>query len=800
MGNYGQGIGGVIGIAIAVVVIAVLAIRQRKVSGASKKALLGAGSVTIGGIQVFAMFKELDVKWMDPLKSLTGLFSIFKFDIDLLKPSCFLSVQSQLSKYAVSLSFLPFCVVISLVFQQGLVFISGRLVTMAQRKNAIGQLCLMAFLPMSLLALGPLRCHPNPSAPETLMNYRSVECWQEGDHDAMLALGALAVLVYVFGYLAVALHASWSFSSQITKPTCDTFLVQYGFLFGRFKVNAHKFALVALARSTALALSPVLFPGNTPAQLLLAALVLQVYAAIQCKWQPWHTDSVNMMDTAASVGLGLAAMAGACVMKTPAGQSEDAAAFALWVAVLLTLGVSLSCFAYQAYFLIMQPKTFAFFLSHHKGGAGVQARLLKDDLAGVCMGKDFLDSDELDALDQIYKVVAEHSEVFVLMETDATYTRMWCALEMVAAMRHNIPTIILKCGGEQTMALTDSFIDKDLDHVWLPEQVAELAVHGCSLDDVRDAYRQIRQKTVVIFNPLGGAADREAAIQEVLRMSKFGVASSLNKSFSVCTGRMSLQLQVQPQAQPPAEEEANGADSSAAQILIAGNTDTAEGFSTCRLLSKRLQVQLGKPARVVTNAAQVRTSRASYLVVTLTPGLLEGASIAGILNAAVEKDMEMVPVMASKEFAIPNSEFYTNIQSGKIVFLNAEQEGLNGTQIVSLYKRLFNVLALDFSPMGSSAVLITQITALSKRFRFDGEVASAKVNKGGTPGTPIISPKAPPKVEVAEMITTPKAPAPPKVDVADPKVEPAEQAPHAREVDQNAKADHDKSVDREISV
>ena len=69
-------------------------------------------------------------------------------------------------------------------------------------------------------------------------------------------------------------------------------------------------------------------------------------------------------------------------------------------------------------------------------------------------------------------------------------------------------------------------------------------------------------------------------------------------------------------------------------------------------------------------------------------------------------------------FNFPDPNFYDRIINGEVFnFKLAEFTDVNGLQVCAMFKSVFNVLALQFSPHGSARIQSTQVTEMQVRFR-----------------------------------------------------------------------------------
>ena len=125
-------------------------------------------------------------------------------------------------------------------------------------------------------------------------------------------------------------------------------------------------------------------------------------------------------------------------------------------------------------------KKYAAFLSHYKGEAAAEARILKSELMRGLRVQDeqvFLDSDNLTDLRELLDHVKD-SDVVVLMLTDAVLSRAWCLAELDTAVRANIPIVVLQVSGTS-----------DGTRVLLPLSTFELTRH-CVHHQINNSYKK----------------------------------------------------------------------------------------------------------------------------------------------------------------------------------------------------------------------------------------------------------------------------------------------------------------------
>ena len=84
------------------------------------------------------------------------------------------------------------------------------------------------------------------------------------------------------------------------------------------------------------------------------------------------------------------------------------------------------------------------FFCHHKKAAGSLARFLKMLLQQKASVRVFLDSDELQRLDELLDVVRCKSESILIIATSEILCKPWCLAEIAVAEQMNRPTFALE--------------------------------------------------------------------------------------------------------------------------------------------------------------------------------------------------------------------------------------------------------------------------------------------------------------------------------------------------------------------
>merc|ERR1719272_440508 len=150
------------------------------------------------------------------------------------------------------------------------------------------------------------------------------------------------------------------------------------FLFHRWRPEMYFYGIIMLMRNVAIALIPMAIPYEWPRmQINFLTIVLVFGLSIQLVTWPWRVAQMNFFDASISITLIL----GLNVVATSFGVSGGLTlghSRLFFGVVLIMLGV-LFCYIVAQHWHARAGKEpqYRIFLSHHKGGGGNTARLMK---------------------------------------------------------------------------------------------------------------------------------------------------------------------------------------------------------------------------------------------------------------------------------------------------------------------------------------------------------------------------------------------------------------------------------------
>jgi multiple sugar transport system substrate-binding protein len=683
----------VIGAFCVLMCLAVFATRAPSVQMASSVTVLSVLSASANIVQTLGAYSVMSIVWVEPFVTLKKIFQFLTFRIDYLNPGCVFAVNLPVYKYLVSLLMFPVAILLLLACF-AVLRAAGRPVERSHVLNKIGLLWLILFLSLALSAVSSLQCKDNPDGSSSVMSVRSVICWDGSDHAVMVVLSILAILIYVVSFLAIIVRATLLYPQMLTKPGGLEFIRVYRFLFSRFHPEQYYYGVVFTLRSLLVALIPVMLANNVHAQVLLMMVVIAGMSAFQNRLFPWCSQRTNQLDSFTTVGLIVILLAGAMLVDSAAQEAVDTLQVFLVAILLLFLAAVVVVAAVNLYVTVLPPKLYAVFLSHHKGSAAVLARWFKMCFQQEYTDNVFLDSDELDRLDLIFDTVAFHTKNFILLGTRIVLERMWCAGEIAAAVRYKVNFVVAAC--DDYKHPSDTFISSVGD-LWSDGQKAELNRLGVDIASIQHAYRALPS-----FKEVGLRRNSTPAEQA----NRFKDVAKCCKGMHMKLGEAAMRLACL------SEESTTG------EMVLTGNLKDGESRTTCQVLQMLLQRFLQVSVVLLGEVAHAKITGTKYVVLVLSSGVTSLPEVACSLVVASQAKLEVVPIQADQSFVYPHNTYWDDLNAGKVVDpLALQEKNVALASVVTAYQRLFNVLALKFSPWGSERIQHTECYEMVARFR-----------------------------------------------------------------------------------
>ncbi|CAK0845630.1 unnamed protein product [Prorocentrum cordatum] len=700
------------------VALSVYVTRPTSVSNTALLTVALSGSLIVTAFQTLAVFQQLRISWVEPMRSLQGVVLLLTFEIDILNPECVFRSNSSALTYLFSLLVYP-------VFALGLLLVLsvfkklGRDVKAYQVWNAQGNIVMLIYPSLAMMALMPLRCSSNPDESMSLISERSILCWS-GDHSAMIVLSVIAILLYIIAFVSYVAWVVWMYPVRMVRDGA-VFVRQSEFLFRRFRADRYYYALMFVIRNLLMAMAPVVFADLPAMQGLSMSFVLIIIFGCVCYLLPWRTSSANFLDCVIAICLLMILNTG--MVLSPLGSDSVEVIIQVILAILLVgiFGLGLGVAAYNFKQSIFPPKRYGVFLSHHKGGAQLLARWFKQQLCDSIRDDVFLDSDNLQEMFSLLHTAAFETKNLVILLTAETLLRPWCACEIVSAAQNSVNVVLVSCDG--TLPPDDDRIAK-LQEIWTEPQLAEFASLGIAKEDITDAYERLRGKTVL---NLGGSKGLSGEIVDQLlgeckdlsRVRRFGSASLASGSI-------------------PSAETTSGDDRTSTgvgmEVLLVGSVEEMESACCAQVVKRLLSVKLQVVVEVGHHSIlQGQLSASPHVVILLRRELLSDVTFAATSVHAVRHNLTVTPLLADGAFRFPDQEFWHNLEAGR-VFSTEDSPLLDGVslhEVATAYKAIFKIIAVKFTENGSEAIQVAEINELAKRIKVSD---ASKLRRGASAG------------------------------------------------------------------
>jgi len=155
-------------------------------------------------------------------------------------------------------------------------------------------------------------------------------------------------------------------------------------------------------------------------------------------------------------------------------------------------------------------------------------------------------------------------------------------------------------------------------------------------------------------------------------------------------------------------------DGGATTFAILGDLHDKESSCTCYVLETYLQHILNMAIEFVQEPYKLQNTEC--LLVVLTNGVLESLDFAEALVVASQSGVSLLPVRADDNFLYPDTEFYDALHKGSHIGLeDMKSRNINSDLVEAAYHKLFNMLALKFSPHASEIVQKLEARIIAER-------------------------------------------------------------------------------------
>jgi hypothetical protein len=665
-----------------------------KVGSEQQLTIRGVLSSSKNGALMLGALGAVSISWEGPLHVLDPVLRLLRLKIDMLLLPCVLQSHSPLSTLVTGLCMVPFGTTI-MVLCYGVIIKVVRACDPKQISlwNAFGVLCGAPFISMAILVLSPWRCLQNPDGSHSMESERSVLCWQDGSHGALIALSIMAILFYLLPFISICLWATWQYPAQSASEAGLSFQRNFKFLFNLWTPASYYFGLINILKQFGVAMVPVVFTVSPCFQVLMFALILMGYGMGQASFSPHRTRTCNQYDNLWAVILVLAIVNGAFLLGvSDADQSDIKSVTMGWLWILGGILVAALIFSVgRAVVTFLAAKKIFTYLSCEASSNAV-ARWLHFMLMKANLNP-YLQVDSVQTDIRRFDVVAYQTTVFVAVCTAGYLPSHYCTGELLAADQANVKTVLLKCLNFNFP--TGSTADK-LREAWGQRRAEELPWQGLRLDNLRTLLANLDKKIVVT---MGQGID--------------GMVGTGIEMVKVCTGKTVAYDHYREGTLLLICDVTHDAALSGAVVLA-------------HTLTAWLETKVGIP-----DAVQSTVFEAAKSVLFLLSGTVYQTAwfAEALLESRSKPELKRFFVLTDLGYDPPTSEaFVSNITSGEIF----QSDVFDLPVIATAYQEMFCEIPLNFSTNGSKAVQQLELKNFVNKLQFvSGHVVQ---NLQATPG------------------------------------------------------------------
>lgn len=173
--------------------------------------------------------------------------------------------------------------------------------------NTVGVYGTVAIIATTAIGITPLLCYEHPEWPvgsderSSVVRFPHVMCG-DAEHQILVVLGVIALLMYTVAFLAVGAVANWRAPSMLltrnrSSSQSKIFLATYRYMFARFRPECYYTGFLLLFRNSILTFLPAVSPDNGHMQVLVMQGIVLFYAFYTIRMQPWRVSLMNTCES-----------------------------------------------------------------------------------------------------------------------------------------------------------------------------------------------------------------------------------------------------------------------------------------------------------------------------------------------------------------------------------------------------------------------------------------------------------------------------------------------------------------------
>jgi hypothetical protein len=609
-------------------------LRSAKPNKAMEQSTILFGLLMVN-LQNLSLLLMISVEWGEPVNGLLQMLQVFVFGLDLIRMGCIANF-SAVAEYSFRVAIIFVCGTHLSITHFGLKLWKRSTAEKAMHStkrhkatskyaliDVLGGLGSIFFVSVVSTLLTPLRCIQHPNGIQTVRAVPNVICGQSDEHATMIAIAAVSLALPVF-FIAACLAAVWLYPQQLNLGH-RAFLQATNFLFHKVTSKSYWYMPVVYLRNALIAIATTL--SNATAQIIWLQMLTMLSWLLLNYTMPYRIAMANYLDAACHLLLLMVVSLAAFYVDDVDLTIVGLSAF-MFIGVILTLLIGGMLLTSGQRVRSALKKSFKYFLSHHKGGAGAMARLLKMRLEQQQGCAVWLDSDDLRDLTKLFDYVVQ-SESFLLLLSEGVLMRPWCWGEIVTAHLNVMPTLVA-C--YPLCRLCDQFM-KCSDAV----DLSCLAAHRMDKPMVEAAKIWLaKQPTVRLHSEVISEHVATLCAEIRTRTSQVHVNVAPQKSISI-------------------------RQSSDQLVLVAVDNTCMEASATalvlCDLVGPLVQHRPELlPSLLHGGEKATGTWRVRFAIVVCSPEIFKQLHVISFLRVCVQKSAAMLPVLAEDQFRFPDED------------------------------------------------------------------------------------------------------------------------------------------------
>jgi len=635
-----------------------------------------SGTIFLAVAQHLGLVAELRLSWEEPLKTIFAMTRLLVLDMNMVPTGCITTLDAP-SLLAARIGLIAIVLVCLCVVHIVNVCVNHRLHFSERQASLVGVIGLLAsvfYMAIANTAIGPFRCLQHPNGQWTNAAYGSVICWT-GEHTVLMGIASFALLLPI-GYLAWLLIIFRQYPTRLRQSDLQ-FLHAHAFLHKRFRPGVYWWMLVPITRSLWCALA--LLVPDMATGLFLMQFVTLIGCFLTVRYLPWRVKEANFVDVTLNAGLVLLLGLAHSFIAEHAPDSDHEHKTSSAIALVLTVGLLSTVPVFVLRLCVdscsKQSRRYEFFLCHHKVSAGAFAQLLRMTMLDVHSTRAvFLDTDNLNDLDQILYIVREESEALILVGSAEVFSAGCCVGEITAGFLGGLCQIIVELPGYNS-GPAQSLIQELKGRIG----IEELLEYGLTREVVQDALQRVHSSPTI---KLPEQFNRQVLLDLERCLSARTVDAKIHFQ------RQSPQGCVSCIAADHINTEAGAAALILERILNMPRTEARSGYNCCSALAPH---------------AVCIPSEVSQVILLCTTGCLESSLFLHVLIMLTEMNPQnrILPVIAQDSFRFPTKTCYLQLKG----YVHKTQTG-DADLVVSLLKTTFKEIPSLFQPQYASAAIL----------------------------------------------------------------------------------------------